>query len=179
MRDPSHAIRTYIRAKDGNRPHLLHRVFALDVGLEMVNKTEAISFPSSAKGLDAVTDVLVRRFSREFENVYTFCLSSPAGLECRHFSCDWMVGMSSKDSGDIRVGCGRYDWFFGNGERCLVDRLKITIEQMQIFSPDCLDTIMDWLADLPYPWCPAYSAIDDMPGLEALAEIGDYINRRQ
>jgi hypothetical protein len=177
MRDASDAIRTYIRAKDGNRPHLLGRAFALDVNLEVVNKTDAISFPSSVTGLDAVTDALVRRFSREFENVYTFCLSSPAKPESHQFSCDWLVGMSSKGRGDIRVGCGRYDWFFQPGEQSLVERLKITIERMKILSPDHLNAIMGWLADLSYPWCPAQAATVSIPRLQELVEIRDYINR--
>jgi hypothetical protein len=177
MRDASDAIRTYIWAKDGNRPFLLRRAFSVEVDLEMVNKTDAISFPSSAAGLDAIADILVRRFSHDFENVYTFCLSSPAEPECSQFSCDWLVGMSSKGSGDIRVGCGRYDWLFQTGEQCLVERLKITIERMKILSPDCLNAIMGWLADLSYPWCPAQVATKSMPRLQGLAEIGDYINR--
>jgi hypothetical protein len=77
----------------------------------------------------------------------------------------------------IRVGCGRYDWFFKTGDQCLVERLRITIERMKILSPDCLNAIMGWLADLSYPWCPAQVATKSMPRLQGLAEIGDYINR--
>lgn len=54
MPSPFEAISTYFHAKDGNRPFLMRRAFAEDVQLEMVVNTEAISFPSSAKGLGAI-----------------------------------------------------------------------------------------------------------------------------
>jgi len=123
MPSPSDAISAYIHAKDGNRPYLLRWAFAETVALEMVVKTDAISFPASAKGLDSITPILVHRFARDFENVYSFCLASPPEPDLRQFSCDWLVGMSSKGSGEIRVGCGRYDWFFQTSGQCLVDKL--------------------------------------------------------
>ena len=83
--------------------------FAKAATLEMIVKTEAIAFPPSVKGLDSITDILVRRFAREFENVYSFCLAPPAARDERQFSCDWLVGMSAKEDGSVRVGCGRYD----------------------------------------------------------------------
>ena len=75
MPTPAQVIGTYIHAKDGNRPCLMPRAFVDDVALEMVVKTDAISFPASASGLDAITDVLIRRFVQDYENVYTFCLA--------------------------------------------------------------------------------------------------------
>jgi hypothetical protein len=50
----SDAVSTYILAKDGNRPFLMRRAFANDAELEMIVKTDAISFPNSAKGLSAL-----------------------------------------------------------------------------------------------------------------------------
>lgn len=150
MPTPSDAISTYIHAKDGNRPYLMRRAFAETVALEMVVKTDAISFPAAAKGLDAITGILVHRFARDFENVYTFCLTSPAPSDIRWFSCGWLVGMSSREGGAIRVGCGRYDWFFQSGDRGLVDKLKIIIERMQVLPPDHLDPVMSWRS----PTCP-------------------------
>ena len=71
------AISTYILAKDGNRPQLMKQAFVEDCELEMVVKTDAISFPSSAKGLEQITQVLVTGFGDQYENVRTFCLSRP------------------------------------------------------------------------------------------------------
>ena len=46
MPSPVDAVSSYFRAKDGNRPFLLRRAFAEDVHLEMVVKTDALSFPN-------------------------------------------------------------------------------------------------------------------------------------
>lgn len=178
MPSPSDAISAYIHAKDGNRPYSLRRAFAETVALEMVVKTDAISFPASAKGLGSIARILVHRFARDFENVYTFCLASPPDPDLRQFSCDWLVGMSSRGSGEIRVGCGRYDWFFQTSAQCLVDKLIITIERMQVLPPDRLGPVMTWLADLPYPWCRPSVAVKSMPKLREIGEIAEYIERK-
>lgn len=69
MPTPAEAVRTYILAKDGNRPFLMRQAFSDDIALEMVVKTDAISFPSTASGLNAVEEILVRRFGVEYENI--------------------------------------------------------------------------------------------------------------
>ncbi|MGX1261750.1 hypothetical protein [Sinorhizobium fredii] len=86
MPSPYEAVSTYFCAKDGNRPFLMRRVFAEDVQLEMVVKTEAISFPSSANGLAAIEEILCRRFANDFENVYSFCLAGANGGQSASFS---------------------------------------------------------------------------------------------
>jgi len=85
MSTPSDTVTSYILAKDGNRPFLMRRAFAEDAELEMVINTDAISFPSSAKGVSAIEDIVVRRFGLDYENVYTFCLSQPSAANRRHF----------------------------------------------------------------------------------------------
>ncbi len=77
MLSPFEAVSTYFQVKDGSRPFLMRHVFAEDVQLEMVVKTEAISFPNSARGVAAIEEILGRRFANDFENVYTFCLTRP------------------------------------------------------------------------------------------------------
>jgi hypothetical protein len=175
MTTPADTIRTYIRAKDENRAFLMRQAFAEDAELEMVVKTESISFPKSAKGRAAIEDILVRRFAIDFENVYTFCLSQPSAENRHHFPCHWLVGMSGKSDGQIRVGCGRYDWHFTADARCLARKLIITIDHMQVFSGAELDASMTWLAGLPYPWCTADVAARTIPAIDALAPIKRYL----
>ena len=177
MPTPADAISTYLHAKDGNRPFSMRRAFTATAALEMIVKTDAIAFPATAQGLDAITGILVHRFAREFENIYSFCLASPPKPDLRQFSCDWLVGMSSRDGGAVRVGCGRYDWYFQPDAGGLVERLRITIERMQVFSSDSLIPIMDWLADLPYPWCRPGDALAAMPQLPGLVEIAAHIGK--
>ena len=92
----------------------MKQAFAENVQLEMVVRTDAISFPNKASGLNAVEDILVRRLGADNENMYTFCLSQPDLVHSR-FQCHWLVGMSVKTTRQLRIGCGRYDWHFNEG----------------------------------------------------------------
>ena len=105
-------IRHYIRAKDENRPELMERAFTGSATLSMELQTQNIDFPSLTDGREAITEVLVRDFSRNYENVHTFCLEDSVKVEGDRLSCDWLVVMSTKNGGDIRVGCGSYRWQF-------------------------------------------------------------------
>jgi hypothetical protein len=176
MPSPYEAVSTYFYAKDGNRPFLMRRAFAENVRLEMVVKTEAISFPSSSDGLAALEDILCRRFANDFENVYTFCLERPTEANRRHFPCHWLVAMSAKGNGVIRVGSGRYDWCFSSEANGLVEKLIITIDEMQILQANDLDRIMGWITSLPYPWCSPEEAVRNMPDLDELAPVERYLN---
>ena len=175
MSSPLETVATYFIAKDGNRPHLMRRVFAEDAELEMVSNTDAISFPASTKGADAISEILGRRFSADFDNVYTFALTRPAAADRNHFPCHWMVGMSAKKDGSLRVGTGHYDWYFTPDDRCLVSRLKIKIEMMHILPEAHLTEIMQWLSSLPYPWCAPDEMIRTMPKIGSLTDIGRYL----
>lgn len=169
------AVATYILAKDGNRPFLMRRAFAENAELEMVVKTDAISFPSAAKGVGAIADILVHRFGIDYENVYTFCLSRPADEMQRHFACHWLVGMSAKSDGQLRVGCGRYDWTFGSDGR--VEKLVIAINVMNTFAASELDVTMNWLSGLSYPWCTPADMVATMPKTAGLAAIEAYVRQ--
>jgi hypothetical protein len=175
MLTPADAVKTYILAKDGNRPFLMKQAFAENAELEIAVKTDAISFPGWAKGVGALEDILVRRFALDFENVYTFCLAEPPEAGCTHFACDLLVGMSAKGNGEIRVGCGRYNWYFGGQGR--VEKLVVTVDVMKLLPAEALVESMAWLSALPYPWCRADEALERMPALDGLAEIETYLKR--
>lgn len=173
------AISTYIVAKDSNRPQLMKDAFAEDCELEMVVRTEAISFPGSAKGLEEITKVLVTNFGDQYENVRTFCLSRPSSDYLPHFRCDWLVGMSAKQGGAVRVGCGHYDWHFGSDDPRRVKKLAIDIEVMCVLPAQTLEPIMQWLAALPYPWCSSFQACERIPAIEALGPIERFLVGRK
>ena len=179
MHSPAESISAYIRAKDQNRPYLMRHAFAEAATLNMNVKTGAISFPPLSKGIEAITDVLVRRFAQSYENVLTFCIGEPPRDDATRFSCRWMVGMSERETGPVRVGCGRYDWMFETHKPFLVRELTITIEFMQILPPAQLGAIMNWLFGLPYPWCPVPSAVAGAPKVEGLEVILDYVSRKE
>ena len=172
-------IRTYFRAKDENRPHLMAEAFAPEAELEMAVATQAISFPPRACGLASVTHVLVGDFGRVHDNVYSFCLQRPsAPAHDRFFACDWLVAMSVKHSGEIRVGCGRYEWRFRAEAPFLVERLRITIETMQVLPPQAHAAVYGWVRGLPYPWCSPAQALAQWPQELQLAPVRDYLESR-
>ena len=177
MHSAAGSIETYIRAKDCNRPFLMEAAFSTDATLEMIVKAGSISFPPHVRGIVELSQVLVSRFNQTFENVHTFCLASPPAVRVRSFSCDWLVGMSEKESGAVRIGCGRYDWSFRAPDLVLVENLKITIECMQSLPGGTCSEVMTWLAQLPYPWCDAQVAARSMPRLEELGIIAAHLGR--
>jgi hypothetical protein len=165
-------VRTYLRAKDEHRPHLMAQVFAPKALLEMVVKTDAIVFPSRTCGREAITDVLVRQFGRVHDNVYTFCLQRPTADQAGHtYSCRWLVGMSRKDTGELRIGCGCYDWHFQTSEPYLVEHLRITIEVMHVLPARLTEPVLTWLSHLPYPWCPGEVLAEDAPPVPAVQDV--------
>ena len=175
MSSPIDTVSNYFFAKDGNRPHLIRQVFAEDARLEIVARTDAISVPESANGIDAMEEILVRRYADEYENIYTFGLTRPTAADRHRFSCHWLVGMSAKDDGRARVGCGRYDWYFTTDDRCLAEKLVITIEVMCVLPVMDRDRIMGWLSGLPYPWCSPPEAAGAMPGIKSLTAVDRYL----
>jgi len=160
-------IETYILAKDGNRPHLMVEAFAKDAELSMLVKTGDIAFPSAAFGRDAIEAVLVRQFAAQYENVYTFCITD-APSETGVFVCDWLVCMTEKATGAVRLGFGEYEW---TGDAGLISRLKITIEEMLVLDNDLAAPLLAWAETRPYPWCTLDQLIQDLPPIDALQRI--------
>jgi hypothetical protein len=168
-------ITGYICAKDHNRPYAMSRVFAHDARLETIVHTGTISFPALTEGNDAIADVLASRFAQAHENVHTFCVATPPEGDARHYGCRWLVVMSEKESRALRVGCGRYDWSFRSAAPVLVDKLTITIDQMHVLPADRLAALMDWVTPLPYPWCSATVLAVDVPAIDELRPVMDYL----
>ncbi len=151
MPSSAQAIAAYIHAKDGNRPHLLRAAFTDNARLRMVIQTDAISFPAESAGRDAIALTLVSQFNQTYENIYTMCIGTPPPADARQFHCDWLVVMSQKLDGAVRIGCGRYDWTFDAAAR--VTGLTITIRTMSTLDAGLQRPVLDWVAQLPYPWC--------------------------
>jgi hypothetical protein len=144
-------IERYVLAKDQNKPYQMARVFTPDVKLSMDVLTQDITFPPIANGLTNVTDVVCSNLNRHFENIYTFCFTDPPVSPGESFSCGWMVVMSEKTGGVVRVGGGRYDWCF-NPERTRVNALTITVSDMSYLPATTLPSVMEWVENLSYPW---------------------------
>ena len=170
MLTPAESICTYIKAKDGNRPHLLDRAFTEDAVLQMLVRTEANSFPASSVGREAIAETLVRRFNQTYENIYTLCIGAPPAANLETFSCEWLVAMSEKQGGAVRVGCGQYDWSFSLADH-RVRVLTITIEAMEILPAESLAPVMKWVSALPYPWCTRVAIMEASPNISGLHHV--------
>jgi hypothetical protein len=149
---PDVVLRSYFHAKDENRPHLLDRVLCEDAVLEVRNSTSSIVFPAVTTGREAIASVLVRSFGQTYENVYSLHLARPDG-QTSLFECGWLVAMTAKTSGNVRLGCGRYTWEFAAASPNLARRLVITIDEMQVLQPSFAPGVFDALAEFVYPWC--------------------------
>ncbi|HEY9318904.1 MULTISPECIES: hypothetical protein [Achromobacter] len=168
-------LRDYFHAKDENRPHYMSRAFADNAVLKMALRTQAIAFPPESHGLAAIADTLVRKFGQTYDNVYTFYLSRPAPDACLpDYQCDWIVAMTEKATGNVRVGCGRYDWKFQASPYRATD-LTITIETMVTLPPGDTAAVFGWLLALDYPWTNAARVVASAPPLEALAPVVHYL----
>jgi hypothetical protein len=173
-RAPETVLRNYFRAKDEDRPDLMGEVFCEDAALTIRVKAASISFPESSRGLAAITDALIRQFRQSYDDVRSFYLDRP-GSAIAEFSCDWLVGMSERSSGNVRVGCGRYDWKFQPAPPRLATDLLITIEVMEILSPSYLDGVQAWFRRLSYPWTSAPQVVAAAPAIEALNPVLKYL----
>lgn len=165
----AHSIETYIRAKDGNRPHLIADAFVPEARLDMTLRTSEIAFPAHEEGADAIARVLVSEFAQRYENVYTLCIGA-APAPCATFDCDWLVCMTEKGSGAARVGFGRYEWR-ASGDTGRVAALHIVIEAMHTLPPQWSAEILAWVSGLPYPWCPRETLAAGAPAFEPVQSV--------
>ncbi|MCX4028450.1 hypothetical protein H0A36_15575 [Endozoicomonas sp. SM1973] len=170
-------IRTYILAKDNNKPELMKSAFSDDAILEIKNKTANINFPATTVGLTGITDTLVTNFNQSFENVYTYCLLDSVQATQSSLSCQWLVLMTEKVNQNIRIGCGLYDWENNNQSKCLANKLTITIEQMVLLPAVDLPAITKWQSSLDYPFTESTNIINKMPVIESLNVIKAYIHQ--
>lgn len=166
----------YFRAKDGNRPHILERVFSADAQLEVKNASSSIVFPAMTRGREQIADVLVRDFARTYENVYSFYLSAPPSGEVEQFSCSWLVGMTERSSNTVRVGCGKYQWSLEYEPAPCATSLSIYIEAMQVLAPSERNRVLAWLEGLSYPWSTGADALRSAPAIGELTPVLDYLN---
>lgn len=164
-------IRSYIKAKDENKPHLMSGVFSESATLAMEIYTDNISFPSEVVGLADINQTLVRDFNHSYENVYTFCLIDTLEQRKNILSCRWLVGMTEKSSGSCRVGFGEYQWNFVDDGSYLADYLTIVIENMAVLPSEAQTEVMAWLSELPYPWALSSDVSTSIPDIELLSAL--------
>jgi hypothetical protein len=58
-----------------------------------------------------------------------------------------------------------------------VKKLVIDIEVMCVLPAEKSEPITQWLAGLPYPWCSNKQACQNIPAIDALRPIEDFLSR--
>lgn len=166
------AISRYIQGKDHNKPHLLKQAFAAHATLSMQVKSENISFPSNTQGLAAISKLLVSDFNKQYENIYTYCITDTFGEADLSLSCCWLVVMTEKATGKIRFGYGDYHWEFSNsGPHLLADRLEIIIDVMSVLDEGTKEPFLTWAEALPYPYLSLSELLSNSPAHEAVEAL--------
>lgn len=169
-------LEAYFAGKDEHRPDVAARAFAPDARLEVRNRTTAVDFPAVTDGREAIVDVLVGQFGRLYANVRSFYLARPAPGATR-FACDWLVGMTVREDGSVRVGSGRYDWTLRAAPAWCATGLTITIDAMEALPPSTAPVVLAWLHSLPYPWASADAVLASAPRVDGLAPVLDCVGR--
>lgn len=161
-------ISQYIKAKDNNKPHLMNGVFAEQATLKMLVQTDNISFPAEVEGLGNITHTLVSEFNNKYENIYTLCLIDTVQQQQRSLNCRWVVCMTEKASGSLRLGYGDYLWSFTDDTPTLINDLTITIENMTLLPPELQPQALSWFDKLPYLWALSSDLQTTVPDIELL-----------
>jgi len=157
------AIENYILAKDGNRPFLLEHAFTDNAALKVITQTDAIKFPTTLTGRQAIADTMVSNFNQQFENIYTICIDERPQISNNEYHCHWLVVMTEKQTMSLRTGWGRYEWKYDSQDN-RVQSLDITIVDMQTSSSSAeTPAVLLWVSKLPYPWCSLSNIITDAP----------------
>ena len=174
-------IHRYVRAKDQNRPHLLQQVFCTDAILDMKVESENITFPAQTCGLAAISQLLVSDFSQSYENIYTYCIEESISITANRLSCQWLVIMSDRETGQLKVGTGDYLWTFselaeGLNKTHKVQSLVIAIAHMLLLDPSQNPQILQLTETLAYSWCSRADVLALMEDIDDLKSICEAID---
>ncbi|MEH6472446.1 MAG: hypothetical protein V7752_14455 [Halopseudomonas sp.] len=164
-------VSRYIKAKDNNKPHLMEAVFSQQATLKMDVQTDNISFPADVSGVEQITQTLVCEFNSTYENIYTLCLADTLQQTSTTLNCRWLVCMTEKVSGALRVGFGDYRWRFEDQPPQLACELTIVIDTMTILPDEALPAVMHWFDQQPYPWTRSSELLQSMPDIQPLTEL--------
>jgi hypothetical protein len=161
-------LERYVAAKDGNRPHLMTRIYAADAVLTYSIATDSISFPPRTVGLEAITRTLVTEFGQRFARCRTYYVvdDPPTGGASIPF-IPWLVLMREEAQSCARVGKGFYTWTFdhtGSGP-LRVKAMHIHIERMDLVADRGGELLETLQSRLSYPWLRAARLRDAFRGI--------------
>jgi hypothetical protein len=155
MADVRELLERYVEAKDRTLPERMPDIYLPDAVLTYSIETDEISFPSEVRGVQGITDTLVREFGKRFAacKTYYVCEMPPQGTQDIG-SLPWLVAMREIAAGALRLGKGYYRWQFArsDGGRLAVQAMHIHIERMAAIPDADGAKLMAIQSGLPYPW---------------------------
>jgi len=173
-------LENYIKGKDLNRPEILEKIYSEKSKVIFSIQPSTISFPSEISGNIEIAKVLSKDFNKRYEKVRTYFLkddSEEIASLCI-LKQRWLVVMIERETQDVKIGSGFYDWYFevpasGN---CRIEKHKITIGVMLSFSRDNLPVFEDLHNSIPYPWTDKQRVVDMLQKHDSLREVIEYLN---
>ena len=143
-------VRAYLEAKDYQRPHRFAEAFTDDARFRTTFAFDTDWNSSDAvHGLPAITETF-RRLGAGFENLVTFCLPESLRWEDDALHMRWVVFMTGRKSGQIRVAWGDYQWRFTAINRRATS-LDVHMHAMRELPSN--PRLLDWAMALPHVWC--------------------------
>lgn len=169
-------IHTYLRAKDESRPILFRQVF-LKEGRFQTRFSIDTDFNQGGMrhGLDTITQTF-QQLGAGFENIFTTCpIESAFYNDVGQLESSWVVGMTGRNEGQVRLAAGSYLWTF-DSDSGLVKELDVLMEHMLVLPAHHAESILSWLSPLPQPWCRSVELLERMPHLSELQPVRDYFS---
>jgi len=148
------ALNRYIDGKDNNRPAVLKALYCSDAVLAFSLDDQSMSFPTRVEGAQEIAKVLSGDFNQRYQRVKTWYLTQPVADGTDQVTEQpWLVMMQEKASGDIRIGCGFYNWRFEtNCNPLQVSAHHIHIHTMLSFPSTRESWLIELQQSLAYPW---------------------------
>jgi hypothetical protein len=155
-------LHDYLHGKDQSRPHLLARAFAPDaVFVSRFEFDTDFSDDTPREGLGTIIETF-RQLGAACENIYTVCASDSVRESPEGWRCKWLVTMTQRDDGRVRVAWGDYLWQLG-GWGTRAKRLEVTMEEMQVLPADRADGFCDWMATHEGLWVESARMLEGCP----------------
>ena len=171
-----HVLTKYLEAKDQQRPFLFGEVFTSEAMFQSRFAFETdFNDERPVHGLDAIAGVFQRMGSR-VENIFTVYTPSSVRWDAGALSIDWLVGMSERESGKLRLAWGDYAWRF-NPAGTRATELVVLMRQMIELPASAGSSINHWLAELPAPWCEAEQILESMPSFAGSEDLRAFFSR--
>jgi len=175
MLTPYHdrVLRAYLHAKDCGVPARFADAFTPDATFTSRFEFEtSFSDEEPRVGLAAIAETF-GLLTKHCDNITTLCTLDSVVTDGDTLRNKWIVAMTNRDSGCIRVAWGDYVWTM-DPEAERARSLIVNMRHMAEMGPEHAEVVLVWLRALPAPWCDGQALVVDMPALLGLVNLREY-----